>query len=237
MTKKCIIYTVVILFSVIAGPISTAQNNPKSTLKSQLISLASFKHKDIGNPSIAGTVKIVKNGFDISAGGADIWGVKDEFNYIFVERTGDFDVLARVESLMAANLYTKAGIMARENLNPGCRHIYFQVFSDNNPRNKNNGGYEFQYRQERDSSMKAIYPKSYQGPPEFPVSYPNTWIRLQRVNNDFTGYYSTDGKNWKPYTTFTLKLQPVIYVGLAVTAHNTGHNASAKFRDISEFKH
>lgn len=240
MIKKCITYSIVLLMLVITFPNVSAQDNQKSnsnSIKTQPIPLAGFKHGDIGNPSIKGTVKVLKNGFDITAGGADIWGVKDEFSFIYVERTGDFDMIARIEGLSAANLYTKAGLMARENLTAGCRHIYFQVFSDNNPRNKNNGGYEFQYRQEKDHEMKAIYPGSSEGTPEFPVAYPNTWIRLQRINNDFTGYYSTDGKTWKVYTTFTLGLPAKIYLGLAVTSHNPNNTASAKFRNIVELKH
>jgi len=205
-------------------------------MKSQSIPPASFKHADIGNPAIKGIVNVSKNGFDITAGGADIWGDKDEFSFIYVERTGDFDLISRIESLTAANQYTKAGIMARENLTPGCRHIYFQVFSDNSPRNKNNGGFEFQYRPVKDSLMKAIYPESFTGSPEFPVVFPNTWIRLQRIKNVFTGYYSTDGKTWKPYTTFTLELPDKIYLGLAVTSHNTDKSSTAKFRDIAEIK-
>ena len=239
MIKKTIIYSAMLLLLVSMVPIVSAQTNQKSnpnSMKNQPVPLASFKHSDVGNPSIKGTVKVLKDGFDIMAGGADIWGVKDEFTFVYVERTGDFDLVSRIESLTAANLYTKAGLMARENLTPGCRHIYFQVFSDNNSRNKNNGGYEFQYRMVKDSAMKAIYPKIHEGTPEFPVGYPNTWIRLQRTKNDFTGYYSTDGKNWKTYTTFTIELPSKIYLGLAVTSHNPGHAATAKFRNIKELK-
>ena len=220
-------------------PSMFAQVNQKSAtdaLQSKSISLTNFKHCDIGDPSIAGTDKISANGVDIIAGGADIWGVKDEFNFVYVDRTGDFDIICQVESLTPANLYTKAGLMAREDLSAGCRHIFFQVFADNNPRNKNNGGYEYQYRQVRDSSMKAIYPKSDKGVPEFPVKYPGTWIRLQRTKNDFTGFYSTNGKTWKAYTTYQLDLPPKVYLGMAVTSHNTSHNASARFRNISELK-
>lgn len=239
MIKKPIIHSIVILLLVITGQFVSAQNDQKSTstsLKSKAIPLATFKHRDIGNPSIAGTVKVLTNGVDMTAGGADIWGVKDEFNFVYVERTGDFDFVSRIESLSGADLYTKAGLMAREDLTAGCRHIYFQVFSDNNPRNKNNGGYEFQYRQMKDSLMKAIYPRSSAGRPEFPVAYPDTWIRLQRTKNNFTGYYSTDGKTWKVYTTFSLELPSKIYLGLAVTSHNPSHAVSAKFRNIGELK-
>ena len=234
MMKKVFIYLIVMLLS-INGSALMAQST--GTIKSQPVPVASYKHSDIGNPSIAGTVKVTGNGFDIIGGGADIWGVKDEFNFVYVQRTGDFDFVTRIESLTAANLYTKAGIMAREDLSPDCRHVYFQVFSNNDPRNNNNGGYEFQYRQLKAAEMMAIYPKNSKGTPEFPVNYPDTWLRLQRTGNNFTGYYSPDGKNWREYTKHSLELPSKIYLGFAVTSHNTSHSASAKFRNIAELKH
>lgn len=227
-----------LLLSILITTSIFAQDNPAtSSSKGMPVTLSSFNHSDIGNPSIAGTVKIQNEGIDITAGGADVWGIKDKFNYVYVQRTGDFDMATRLESFNGAHLYSKAGIMAREDLTADCRHIYFQVFPDNNPRNNNNGGYEFQYRAAMGAEMKAVYPKSASGMPEFPVIYPNTWVRLQRVNNDFTGYYSTDGSVWKPFTTFTLELPAKLYLGFAVTSHNTGQSASAKFRNITELKH
>jgi hypothetical protein len=239
MIRKVIKSSFLILMLGFTLSMVSAQENQKlnsNAMKSQSIPLASFKSADIGNPAIKGIVNPVKDGLDITAGGADIWGAKDEFSFTYVERTGDFDIISRIESLTAANLYTKAGLMARENLTAGSRHIYFQVFSDNSPRNKNNGGFEFQFRLVKDSVMKAIYPKSFTGTPEFPVVFPNTWLRLQRIKNVFTGYYSPDGKTWKPYTTYALELPDKIYLGLAVTSHNIDKSSSARFRDISEIK-
>jgi hypothetical protein len=238
MIKKRFIYAIVFL-AIFTAPFTFSQTNQQpasSTLKSKAIALTAFKQRDIGNPSIKGTFKVTPDGIDMYAGGEDVWGIKDEFNFVYLEKTGDFDFVSRIESLMAAHQYTKAGLMAREDLTPGCRHIYFQVFSDNSPRNNNNGGFEFQYRAAKDSLMKAIYPKSATGTPEFPVKFPNTWIRLQRVGNDFSGYYSTDGKTWKIYTLYKMELPAKIYLGLAVTSHNPVHAASAKFRNISELK-
>jgi hypothetical protein len=220
--------------------ILTAQmntNKNQNQTKTTDVPQESFNHSDIGNPATSGTVGEVKDGFDITAGGADIWGVKDEFNFIYVEKTGDFDIITKIESLSATHLYTKAGVMAREDLTADCRHVYFQVFPDNNSRNKNNGGYEFQYRQEKGGEMKAIYPGSYQGATEFPVAYPNVWVRLQRIKNEFTGYYSTNGTDWKDYTTYTLALPEKVYLGLAVTSHDVKNIASAKFRNIAEIIH
>lgn len=229
---KKTLFCISLLLSILSYPVSMAQ----SPLKKQPLPLSSFKFMDIGGPSIRGIDNILKNGIDIIAGGADIWGVKDEFNFGYIQRTGDFDIITRIESLAGADLYTKAGIMAREDLTSDCRHIYFQVFSDNNPRNNNNGGYEFQYRQVKGGEMKAIYPANSKGTPEFPVSYPNVWVRLQRVKNNFTGYYSIDGNIWKVYTEYTLDLPAKVYLGPAVTSHNTSHTATAKFRNISEVK-
>ncbi|MCU0408711.1 MAG: DUF1349 domain-containing protein [Bacteroidales bacterium] len=206
------------------------------TAKTRPVNVKSFSHADIGNPAIKGTADISKDGVVVTAGGADIWGVKDEFHFVYLERQGDFDLISRIESLSAPHLYTKAGIMAREDLSENCRHIYFQVFPNNNPRNKNNGGYEFQYRLEKGGEMKAVYPASFTGTPEFPVNYPDTWIRLRRAGNEFTGYYSTDGKNWKPFTAYSLELPEKIFLGLAVTSHNTKESAKANFRNIVEVK-
>jgi hypothetical protein len=200
--------------------------------KTKILNTGDFKHSDIGSPSVAGTVASTAGGFDITAGGADIWGVKDEFNFVYTELRGDFDIIAKVESFVAPHLYGKAGLMAREDLTPGSRHIYFQMFQDNKPRNKNNGGFEYQYRQAAGGEMKAIYPTKAEGDPEFPVNFPNTWIRLKRTGNNFTGFTGTDGKSWKEYATYTLDLPAKVFVGPAVTSHKATESATAKFRNL-----
>ncbi|KGE16526.1 hypothetical protein [Paenibacillus wynnii] len=87
--------------------------------------------------------------------------------------------------------------MARESLEADGAHAYFMVFPDNSPRNKNNGGYEFQFREVSSGDSAAIYPEDYTTePPIFPVNYPNTWVRLQRDKDEFHAWYSTDGVEW-----------------------------------------
>jgi len=200
------------------------------------VSLKKFKSTDIGKPALQGKTVVLSDGLEITAGGADVWGTQDEFRFAWFENSGDFDLFARIESLTAPHLYTKAGLMARENLMSSCRHIFFQVFPNNDARHNNNGGYEFQYRDQNGGEMKAIYPAGTDGNPEFPVNYPNTWIRLKRTGNDFTGYYSADGTTWKVYTTFKLEISKKIYLGLAVTSHNIQAPATAVFKDISMLK-
>lgn len=236
MPGKNTLTAVISLLILFTGNLS-AQNNspvPVKTSKIKLLKTKDFRYADVGNPAIEGIVTVSDGGFDIAAGGADVWGVKDEFSFVYIERTGDFDFAARVESLTATHQYTKAGLMAREDLTPGSRHIYFQIFPDNKPRNKNNGGFEYQYRQQTGGEMKAIYPARFEGTPDFPVTFPDTWIRLRRDGNKFTGYTGTDGKSWKEYASFTLDLPEKVYLGAAVTSHKTTESATAKFRSISK---
>ena len=202
----------------------------------KIADLKIFKSMDIGNPELAGSTQLLGNKAIITAGGVDVWGVRDEFRFVYVEHSGDFDFAARIENLTDPHLYTKAGLMAREDLSDKSRHIFFQVFPDNRSRNHNNGGYEFQYRKETGGEMKAIYPEKNEGDPEFPVNYPDTWIRLKREGNDFTGFYSSDGKSWKPFTTFTLDISRKVYLGLAVTSHNPKSSATATFSNVSFLK-
>ena len=238
MSGKNILTAAISILILFTGNLSSQDIDPVSVQKMSKIKLLKtkdFKHTDVGKPSIEGSVTFIKGGFDVTAGGADVWGVKDEFSFVYIEKAGDFDIAARVESLTAPHLYTKAGLMVREDLTPGSRHIYFQLFPDNRQRNKNNGGFEYQYRQQTGGEMKAIYPARFEGTPDFPVTFPDTWIRLKRSGNKFTGYTGTDGKSWKEYASFTLDLPEKVYLGPAVTSHNTNESATAKFRNIGEY--
>jgi hypothetical protein len=196
---------------------------------SRTISAGALKQTDIGNPAIAGKMNITETGFDITAGGADIWGKRDEFHFSYRMLKGDFDFSTQIIGLSKANQYTKAGIMARTDLNYNSQHVYFQIFPDNTPRNKNNGGCEFQYRAEKAGEMKAIYPDPKTAGNQFDVAFPNTWIRLKRIGDIFESYISNDNKSWRLYSTFTQKMAQELYVGLAVTSHSASESTIAGF--------
>jgi hypothetical protein len=192
-----------------------------------------FVGKDIGNPSKAGSLAKSSNGFLITAGGADIWGNTDQFYFVYDEQAGDFDFIARLESLSKGDLYSKAGIMARETLNADSRHVYIMAFPDNDLRNNNNGGFEFQFRSAVGGESFAIYPPDYTvNPPLFPVNFPDTWMRLNRVGDRFDSFFSLNGSDWKLYSSYTIKLASKVYLGIAVTSHNEVDVVTARVRDI-----
>jgi len=198
------------------------------------IGFESFRPKDIGKNTKPGKMNIFGDTLIITASGSDIWGNNDEcFFAIRGGFGGDFDLSVQVLSLDKSHLYAKAGIMARNSLSDSSKHVYFQVFPDNSPRNNNNnGGCEFQYRSENGKEMKAIYPNKKTAGKKFDVDFPNTWIRLKRKGDVFKSYFSNDGKKWNLYSSFTLKMQKGLFVGLAVTSHDANNFTTAKFKSF-----
>ena len=224
----------ILLLSLVCFGINTFAQKVETNLgkTEKLIPFKDFKNTDVGPVAKAGIVTNDKNAIQIIAGGTDIWGSRDQFHFCYVLIKGDFEVTTHILSLSAANTYTKAGIMARVNLDDNSQHVFYQVFPTNTARNKNNGGCEFQYRAERAGDMKAIYPDLATAGKQFDVAYPNTYIRLKRTGDVFESFFSTDNKNWKLYTTYTLKLPEELMVGLAVTSHNANEYAIAKFASV-----
>ena len=198
---------------------------------------AGFSNVDVGSPQLAGSARPVESGWDVIAGGADIWEKADQFHFVYKQHTSDFDIAVRVESFTPAHLYSKAGLMIRETLNANSPHLMFLVFSDNSARNNNLGGYEMQFRSVVGGDCQAVYPAvKPPAPPEFPAAYPNSWLRVERRGNRFSAFASTDGKTWKRYATQTLDLARVVYAGPALTSHDSKLAAKTRFRNYTESK-
>jgi len=195
-----------------------------------------FVNQDIGSPQLAGSAIPMETGWDVLAGGVDIWENADQFHFVFKEVTGDFDFAVRVERFEPAHLYSKAGLMIRENLTAESAHLMFLVFPTNESRNNNLGGYEMQFRPAAGTGCHAIYPVVRPpAPPEFPATYPNCWLRVARRENQFLAFASTDGTEWKLYAQQVLSLLTTVKLGLALTSHNAQVMAHAAFRNYTEY--
>ena len=235
-TKLVLAITILSVF-LSSSFISKGQDTTKKPdNKTGILSFSSFNYTDIGEATKPGTATIENNELRIVAGGTDIWGTHDEFHFGYKKINGNFDMSVQVSNLSVAHLYTKAGIMARTDLSDESQHVYFQVFPNNSPRNKNNGGCEFQYRTEKAGEMKAIYPDLDSAGSKFNVEFPNTWIQLKRQGDVFESYFSNDNKTWNLYSTFTLKMPSELMVGLAVTSHNSNDYTVAKFASVKLIK-
>ena len=180
-----------------------------------------YRGADVGNPTPAGSTTTVTDGsaYDVTAGGTDIIGSTDRFHFAHQQRTGDFDVKVRVASLERAHEWTKAGLMARESLSAGSRNVFVMATPDIN-------GYRMSSRYSDGGTTVANGVGL--------VSYPNTWLRLKRVGEVFTGYRSADGLRWTLVGSRSLTLPETVYFGMAVTSHNAQRTTVAQFRDLGD---
>jgi hypothetical protein len=177
-----------------------------------------YQPEAIGNPTLAGSSTSVQSGYDIVAGGSDIGGRSDQFQYSYELRQGDFDVAVRVESLTLSDAWAKAGLMARAALTAGSP--FAAVLAT-----PSIAGTVFQSRTTTGGVATVTG--------SFPVNYPSTWLRLQRTGTRFSGFASLDGDDWTPLGSTTLALSNTVYFGMAVTSHNTNQTTTAKFRDLA----
>jgi hypothetical protein len=172
------------------------------------------------NPSTPGAATLVADDtLTIVAGGTDIWDSADGFHFAYGARTGDFDVRVRVESLVARNPFTKAGLMVRENLTGGSRNLSAVVAPPPVPALDGSGTGQNRYeanRREAQNGTTAAWSTSN----PTPAPYPNAWVRLRRSGDTFFAYSSADGVTWVQYATTTSVYPATVLVGIATTSHN-----------------
>jgi chitodextrinase len=174
----------------------------------------------LGAPAIAGSVVEAGGNVTVTAAGADIWGSADQGHFAFRECTGDFRMVARLDSFENTDEWAKAGVMFRETLSASSRYA-FMLATPTAVR-----GAAFQAR----TTTGGASGPTNSG--DASTALPR-WLRIERVGNIFTGYTSTDGTSWTPKGSVTIDMPSNVYCGLAVTSHNVADAAVAVFSNVS----
>jgi hypothetical protein len=177
-----------------------------------------YAPQDLGGAAVSSTVTAAGNGINVTAAGSDFGGSSDQGNFSYQLCTGNFDVSVRLAGLGLSDIFAKAGLMARETLAVSSRFAAALATPAMN-------GSFFEWRDPTGnaSSMSG----------SFPANYPNTWLRLNRVGNVFTGFASYDGQVWTPLGSATLALPSQIYLGFSVSSRRTNLVTTAQFRDVT----
>jgi hypothetical protein len=179
-------------------------------------SLVPYVSTDVGGPGISGSASFSGGTYTLTGGGSDIGGASDQCLFSYQQLTGDFDMQVRVLNLNPSDAWAKAGLMARASLDagsplaatlasPSVSGCFFEARSVTNGTTTTTGS--------------------------FPVNYPNTWLRLQRVGGQFTGYASFDGTSWSTLGSVSLAMPATLFFGMAVTSHNVNRATTAQMRD------
>src|SRR5687768_7295996 len=87
--------------------------------------------EDIGSLDLAGRATHSSGVFTINAAGADIRRGSDEFHFVYQPVVGDVEVIARVDSLTAADPWTNAGVMIRSSLSASAATAYAAATASN----------------------------------------------------------------------------------------------------------
>ena len=180
--------------------------------------VAPIMSQDIGNPPVPSVVTVAGNGINVTAVGSDTGGTNDQGNFSYQFYFGNFDVAVRLAGLGLSDIFAKASLMAREGLTVGAR------FAASLATPAMNGTF-FEWRDPAGSVANTAG--------NFPANYPDTWLRLRRVGNTFTGFGSYDGQTWTQLGSDTISMPSQIYLGFSVSSHSTNQVTTAQFRDMT----
>ena len=158
---------------------------------------------DIGGITVPGSVcyDSAKQQYTLLAEGEDIWDKQDQFHFLYRKMIGDISVSARVKHIGNIYGWAKAGVMIRETLDSNSKHAICAMTPGN--------GFAMQWREQtNDWSSNKDTAGSAPG-----------WVKLTRVGNVVSSYFSLDGNVWNTLNQATIPMNDTVYVGLANCSH------------------
>jgi hypothetical protein len=178
---------------------------------------AGWSHVDIGATPVAGAATWSAGTYSVKGSGADVWGTADAFHYAYTSMTGDGTIIARVASIQQGiNAWVKAGVMIRASLTAGSQQAFMLASASK--------GMAFQRRAVANDISTSTAGS---------LSAAPRWVKLQRNGNLFSAYESADGVTWTLVGTESITMGTTVFVGLAVTSHNTSAAATCTFDSVS----
>ncbi len=179
-------------------------------------------------PAMGGFTEGPAGTHTMSAAGADIWAVddveKDQFHFAWKMLRGTGSITARIVSVTETDTWTKAGVMIRETLDPNSTNAFVLVAHNSNR-------VRMQYRPTPGGITAA-------SGDVLDITIQPHWIRLTRdLSGNFTAFHASDvggtPGNWEIMVTEAVQMNTDVYIGLALTSHAEGVQATAVFSDVT----
>jgi O-glycosyl hydrolase len=202
-------------------------NGPASTAVTTLSETASalpapYAHGDIGDAATVGlagsaSYDSATGTYTLTGAGADIWNAADGFQFAYTTLTGDSQLLARVTSVSNTNVWAKAGLMFRGGTAVDAAFADVVVTPGS--------GVSFQWRTTAGGSPNYSQISGITAP---------VWLKLVRVGNQFSGYYSTDNVNWTQIGgSVTISMGTTAYAGMVACSHTSSQLTTATFTNVA----
>jgi len=203
--------------------VSTATPPAPITFPSATLVSTGMTNIDIGGASPAGSGTYGNGVWTVSGAGTDIWtDGAEQFHFVYRQITGDFSLIAKVNSVQNTHGNNKAGVMVSSDLNADPGSQAWVAITPNQTVESFFSGWTEMYG---GSNWRA---QSY-GLPQIPW-----WIKIERVGNVIAAYASPDGVSWavQVYGGFA-NTPSTVYVGLCVTSLTPGTLSTAAFSNVS----
>ena len=170
--------------------------------------------------------------YTVTVRSGDIWGNADSFRYVYKTLSGPGAIQAKVIDVTEGVAeWTKVGVMIREDLEPNSPHAFSMLTPP--------GRTALQHRATRGDRSDSSH--SDNGKITFPY-----WVKIERVGNSFTAYYSDNGSTWiqqpndetldrdpEGMNPANIPMNPTVYIGLALCSNNTAGTVQAQFSDVT----
>jgi regulation of enolase protein 1 (concanavalin A-like superfamily) len=200
-----------VLIGFVAGAIAHAQNQADSAL-------GEFAgHGDVGAPRIAGSAAYnpLLQEYALAAAGANMWGPRDEFHFVWTRISGDFILQARVELLgNGVDPHRKAGLMVRATAEADAPYVDGVVHGD--------GLTSLQFRrakggatEERPSPLKSA-----------------DVLQIERRGADYILSAAKFGEPFVATEIADVNLGDEVLVGLVLCSHNADVKERALFSNV-----
>ena len=174
-------------------------------------------NSDVGLVKHAGSAKFNQSSkeYQISGGGANIWGRKDAFHYLWKKESGDFCLTAKIRWIgEGKNPHRKAGWMIRQSLAADSPYADAVIHGD--------GLTSLQFRKTKGGQTEEI---------QSPISAP-AFLRLERYGDVFSLSISQEGKIFQPVASVSVTLGDPVYAGLVVCSHDDTTTETAIFSKV-----
>lgn len=215
------------------------------TLAGGYTATAQWTGVDVGNPGVAGSATKGTNGsITITGGGADIWGTADQMYYYYQNVSAVWwDAVVQVASLDGTpSTWAKTELMARLDDGSGVPTAGDPfICAMTTPSGAGQNELGDQFRASPPPTGGAAWVEN--TTPIWRPTYPNQWMRLERVGSIFNVYFGSDGVNWRQYfsqdtatTANGFEGNPwanEVSVGIAVTAHNNASSTTTVISNLS----
>lgn len=150
--------------------------------------------------------------------GGDIFGGSDNFHYRYQPMTGDFTIVAEVDSVQSSQQWAKAGLMIREGLEANARNAFVNLSPTSTIR----------FQRRLDGAASTIEDMvNAQNNPRF--------LKLSRSGNVFKAFYA--GSLGGPWTQLgndqNIDMSATVNVGLAVSSYSSAENCQASIKNVS----